>query len=130
MQQPVSRNVAAVHLLKLQAGGDDPGRAECNDGDVALLRSRGNNAADPLLCHTGHDNCGDGIRMTVVAVIISNRRDLIVSPQCGGLVPGVSAVRVRSGHTGGCTDLILLIFYAFIIIPGVLNENETLPEMN
>lgn len=63
-------------------------------GNVALLRRGGNNAADALLCHTGHDNCGDGIRMTVVAVIISNRRDLIVSTPCGGLLPGASAVRV------------------------------------
>lgn len=99
-------------------------------GNVALLRSRGNNAADPLLCHTGRNNYSDGITTTVVAVIISSRRELVVSPPCGGLLPGFSAVGVRSGHTGWCTDHILLIFYAFSIKPGVLNENETLPEMN
>lgn len=57
--------------------------------------------APPLPCPTGRDNYADGIRTTVVAVIISNRRDLIVSPQCGALLPGVSAVRARSGVGGG-----------------------------
>lgn len=76
------------------------GRAELQRWLAMLLcfAAGRNNAADPLLCHTGQDNYGDGIRTTVVAVIISNRRDLIVSPQCGGLLPEVSAVRVRSGH--------------------------------
>lgn len=94
----------------------------------------GNNAAAPPWSHTGHDNYGSGIRTTVLAVIITNRRDLIVFSHCGGLLTGASAVRVRSGHTGGggqggCTGLIALMFYAFIIIPGDLRENKPLPEM-
>lgn len=103
-------------------------------GDVALLHIRRNNAAGPMLCHTGRDNYSDGITTIVVAVIISNRRDLIVSPQGGGLLPWASAARVRCGDTGGggAQILLLLSFSAFIVIAGVrnLNKNKTLPELN
>lgn len=91
----------------------------------------GNNAAAPPRSHAGHHNYGSGIRTTVLAVIISNRRDLIVFSHGGGLLTGASAVRVRAygGGWGGCTGLIALMFYAFIIIPGDLRENKPLPEM-
>lgn len=67
----------------------------------------GDNVADPPPCLTGRDNYGDGIRTNVLAVIISNRRDLIVFSHCGGLLTGVSSARVRSGHIRGAGAQIL-----------------------
>lgn len=68
---------------------------------LLYLAAVGNNAAAPPRSHTGHNNYGSSIRTTVLAVIRTNRRDLIVFSHCGGLLTGASAVRVRSGHTGG-----------------------------
>lgn len=113
MQQPGCPKRRSRPPSKTEAGGDNGSErwahsaccqkiatVNCNGGWRCCFASQQDEIMrqTPLLCHTGQDNYGDGLRTTVVAVIISNRRDLIVFPQCGGLLPEVSAVRVRSGH--------------------------------